>query len=76
MISNQKKTSLNMSFSSKEKLPRVAGTSRALKRHQSLPPINPNKKVNSGVSTRDFSKSKLMTFRRTKELQHVLNDIM
>lgn len=65
-----------MSSTSKEKAPRVAGLSKTLKRHQSLPPIHSNKKANSGIGTRDYSKSKLMTFRRTKELQNVLNDIM
>ena len=66
-----------MASTSKDKKgPRVAALESMIGQRKVLPPIPKKKDINSGAGTRDFSKSKLMKYRRSKEIQKALNNIM
>ncbi|CAK8689424.1 unnamed protein product [Clavelina lepadiformis] len=65
-------------MSSKEQRgPRTATVGGGAQHRTKLPPIPVrNRAVSGGGGSRDFSKSKLMTYRRSKHYQRMLNDII
>jgi len=63
--------------SSREKLS-YSATNGTIPKSSSKQKLLPLRQVvpSGGAASRDFSKSKLMSYRRAQHFQHVLNDIM